>query len=256
MDCLIACFTCTSPSIQDVTKDQIHADYQEIKVQECTGVLAIGSVPRALPCILKHELVDSCRAGEEVLITGILGVRSRRTSATLKEGVKMDGELFLLASSVLPFSCTNNHRHKQHRNQQQQQQQPVVGHSAVSVSETLWLSITGGEHERIALRDRIVRSFCPGIHGMFLVKLAVLLTVIGGGSVDVDASGPGAAAAAANDGIEAAANKEGHRREGHILLVGDPGKELPLLLLRQLILDFLPLFASLFVSLLLSRRNR
>ncbi len=165
----------------DTTKDQVHVDYQEVKVQECTGVLAVGSVPRSLPCILKHELVDSCRAGEEVLITGILGVRAKKSGA-LKEGVRMDGELFLLTSSVMSFS--------------------TGAQSAAADSESnpqmLWSPAMSPE-ERLAVRDRIVQSFCPGIHGMFLVKLAVLLTVIGGSA------------------------GEGDRREGHILLVGDPG---------------------------------
>ena len=164
----------------------MHVDYQEIKVQECTGVLAVGSVPRSLPCILKHELVDACRAGEEVLITGVLGVRGGRRSggAALKEGARMDGELFLMTSSVLPFTAS------------------ALNDVSSQLSPATLFPTGMSQAERLKMRDRVVESFCPGIHGMFLVKLAVLLTVIGG----------------------ATAAENGERREGHILLVGDPGK--------------------------------
>lgn len=171
----------------DVTTDSVHVDYQEIKVQELTSNLAVGSIPRSLLCVLKHELVDSCRAGEEVIVTGVLGVRSR---PNLKENTRLDGEIFLLASSVV--SCSS----------------AVASNNSNGLTNTdsltkMWENCA----DRVATRDSIVNSFCPSLHGMFLVKLAVLLTVIGGSSASSSET-----------------SAESARREGHILLVGDPGK--------------------------------
>jgi len=53
-------------------------------------------------------------------------------------------------------------------------------------------------------RNVIVRSMCPQMHGLFLVKLAVLMTLVGGvGSTD-------------SSGLHI-------RGESHLLLIGDPG---------------------------------
>ncbi|KAL5992552.1 DNA helicase mcm9 [Asimina triloba] len=38
-------------------------DYQEIKIQESTQVLSVGSIPRSIPVILKDDLVDMVKAG-------------------------------------------------------------------------------------------------------------------------------------------------------------------------------------------------
>lgn len=54
-------------------------------------------------------------------------------------------------------------------------------------------------------RDRIIKSFCPNLYGLYIVKLAVML-VLCGGVTKYDQSGVKV------------------RGDPHILLVGDPGK--------------------------------
>ena len=61
------------------SNEQVHVDYQEIKIQELTSVLEIGAVPRSIVVLLRHELVDQCR--DDVIITGILGCRSKDNNA-------------------------------------------------------------------------------------------------------------------------------------------------------------------------------
>ena len=67
-------------------------------------------------------------------------------------------------------------------------------------------------------RDNIVSSFCPQVYGLFLAKLAVLSSIIGGSEIEERESLDGHS--------EASAGQDGPRRvrkEGHLLLVGDPG---------------------------------
>lgn len=85
----------------------------------------------------------------------------------------------------------------------------------------------GGEQ---AIRDRMVRSFCPQIHGMYLVKLAVLLALCSGDSgraVSV-ASGAVRATGSGDVGGGGGRGRGGTepmqtRGSSHVLLVGDPG---------------------------------
>lgn len=44
-------------------------DYQEIRVQEQVAKLAIGNIPRSITVILEDDLVDTCKPGDELIIT-------------------------------------------------------------------------------------------------------------------------------------------------------------------------------------------
>lgn len=72
-------------------------------------------------------------------------------------------------------------------------------------------------------RSKIVNSFCPHIYGMFLVKLATLMIVIGGSDMrkDVESS-----EFEFEFEEEESTGVRKNRREGHLLLVGDPGKQI------------------------------
>lgn len=58
-----------------------------------------------------------------------------------------------------------------------------------------------------SIRDELVRSFCPEVHGMYLVKLAILLAL--GSGVNPKGGRP-------TGGSETRGNS-------HLILVGDPG---------------------------------
>lgn len=44
-------------------------DYQEIKVQEQLGKSQMGTIPRLMNVLMENELVDLCKAGDDVTIT-------------------------------------------------------------------------------------------------------------------------------------------------------------------------------------------
>lgn len=46
-----------------------HRDFQEIRVQEKVDHLEMGNIPRSMTAILRDDLVDSCQAGDNVIIS-------------------------------------------------------------------------------------------------------------------------------------------------------------------------------------------
>lgn len=58
-------------------------------------------------------------------------------------------------------------------------------------------------------RDNIVNAVCPNLHGMFYVKLSLLLTLIGGSRNITEHQG------------------SRRRSQSHLLIVGDPGLMIP-----------------------------
>ncbi len=64
-------------------------DYQEIKVQELIGSVGVGSIPRSVLVVLTDDLVDSCKAGDDVVITGLVKRRWKNVIEGEKCGIHL-----------------------------------------------------------------------------------------------------------------------------------------------------------------------
>ena len=158
-------------------------DYQEIKIQEQVHRLMVGSIPRSITVLLQDDLIDSCKAGDDITVVGMLRQRWR----PLQRGMRPDAEMAIEALHVR----VNNEERGAGR----------VSREAVLEFEEFWREFAVNP---LKGRDTIVAMACPSLAGMYLVKLAVLLTLIGGVS-HIDGTGMKL------------------RGESHMLLVGDAG---------------------------------
>ncbi|KAF8406052.1 hypothetical protein HHK36_008132 [Tetracentron sinense] len=174
---------CEGTNFQFVENSIVCHDYQEIKIQESTQVLGVGSIPRSIPIILKDDLVDIVKAGDDVIVTGIL---TAKWSSDLKD-VRCDLDPILIANHV--------------RRTNELKSDIVIPDDVVKKFRQFWLDF---KDTPLKGRNAILRGICPQIFGLFTVKLAVALTLIGGVQ-HIDASGTKV------------------RGESHLLLVGDPG---------------------------------
>jgi DNA helicase MCM9 len=68
----------------------------ELKVQEQVKNLGFGTMPRSLCIILENDLVDSCKAGDDVRVAGIVKTRWQSN----KEGERCRVELVLHGTFV------------------------------------------------------------------------------------------------------------------------------------------------------------
>lgn len=50
----------------------VYVDWQKIKIQESSGDLPSGTVPRTIDVVLRNEQVEKAQPGDRVLITGTL----------------------------------------------------------------------------------------------------------------------------------------------------------------------------------------
>ncbi|KAJ7543010.1 hypothetical protein O6H91_09G022000 [Diphasiastrum complanatum] len=174
---------CNGASFVCLEDSTICHDYQEIKIQENMQSLGVGSVPRSIVIMLQDELVDTIKAGDDVIVTGVLFAKWRPIS----KDVRCDLELMLHANYV--------------RKANDLKMVMDVPEHVVEQFEQFWQRF---ESNPFKGRNTILQSICPQVYGLFTVKLAVALTLIGGVQ-HIDASGTRI------------------RGESHLLLVGDPG---------------------------------
>lgn len=185
-------YSCPSPEKCTSTKFQVLGessepanckDYQELKIQEQVQKLDVGNVPQSIWVVLEDDLVDCCKPGDDVTIYGIV----LRRWKNIYPGSRCDVELVIKANDLM---ISNDQR------------------SSVLITEQhkrefieFWNSYKFSPLEG---RNRILASFCPEVFGLYVVKLAVTLVLIGG----------------------VQRTKESGTRirgESHLLLVGDPG---------------------------------
>ncbi|KAL7487028.1 hypothetical protein ACHAW6_012631 [Cyclotella cf. meneghiniana] len=187
-------FACGGTSFAIVEGESHHCDYQEIKVQESAGALTrVGSVPRSILIKLTDDLVDKCNPGDEVVVVGSLhaewqsGTAGFAANLEIMVGMSMkahsvrvvnlDDELGGAATSTMPdwkalsgsgsaFAATSGNLRERFRRE----------------FDVFW-SQDEAKQRPIATRDYIVRAVCPGLYGMHVVKLGLLLALIGGASV-------------------------------------------------------------------------
>ncbi|OAP08281.1 MCM9 [Arabidopsis thaliana] len=174
---------CEGTNFDPVDDTVTRHDYQEIKIQENTQVLGVGVIPRSILVVLKDDLVDNVKAGDDVVVSGIL---TSKWSHDLKD-VRCDLEPMLIANHV--------------RRTNELKSEIDISDDLIEKFKNFWSHF---KDTPLKGRNAILRGICPQVFGLFTVKLAVALTLIGGVQ-HVDASGTKV------------------RGESHLLLIGDPG---------------------------------
>ena len=149
----------------------IHTDYQEIKIQETndnTTSSSVGQIPRSLLVKVQHDLVDTCQPGDQVVVVGSLLAQWPGHTPLIPDA-ECPVDMAMVAHSVRVVD-----------------EGPAVGTAPSSDMEnyqrefdTYWSS-AHAKAQPIQARDFICRSVCPKLYGMAVIKLALLVTLIGG----------------------------------------------------------------------------
>ena len=199
---------CRSRSFTLIRPTARYINIQELRIQEAQeeSTSHAGRTPRQIDVILSHDLIDSCRPGDIVMLacyvdavnsavaSGRAGKRALETSTY---------KLFLQGHSITTMSESN-------RRGQQEGSHAVYTQSQLENITRL----CHADHRCLSLIERrafpfdlLVRSLCPSIIGHHLVKAGLLLCLLGGTPPSIQSMDRG----------------NSIRSNSHILIVGDPG---------------------------------
>jgi DNA helicase MCM9 len=176
---------CNSVHLREIEEARVCVDYQEIKIQDHIEHLTLGSIPRSIVVVLQADLVDRFNPGDDVIVVGTL-VRQWKY---LQRNARASIEMIIYANNVITLHETDKQR--------------IIGEVRASHFQKFWSEYRRMDQE-LAARDIIIRSVASQLFGMYFVKLALLLALIGG--VDTGVRG-----------------NVRRRSNIHMLMVGDPG---------------------------------
>ena len=174
------CQTEVGPFVLNKEKS-LYVNVQKMVLQEAPGSVAPGRVPRSKEVILKHDLMDIARPGELVQVCGIYN------HAYDPAGTHQSG--FPIFTTHIEANCVMS------------QEKDDVDQLQISPKDLK-------EIQRLAklpnIKQLLIKSMAPSIHGQEHVKLALLLSLLGGVRKQVS-------------------DKHTIRGDIHVLLLGDPG---------------------------------
>ena len=213
------------------------SDVQELKIQEVQEELLYGDAqgngnerdagraPRQLEIEVADDLVDTCNAGDSVVVVGT--VRAVNSALASGRSGKRASEtstytMYLVAHSIVNFTADDGLRGKKRSGESDDSRGSKRTKTSSMRNYTdqqlqMIASIAHADHKMYGMPTRmafpfdlLVRSICPSIIGNDLVKAGILLCLLGGSPPE-------------ESGLESQ-NGMSIRSNSHLLIVGDPGR--------------------------------
>jgi DNA replicative helicase MCM subunit Mcm2 (Cdc46/Mcm family) len=200
---------CTGTKFETDAAGGRKSNYQEGRLLEHPVSLPQGAMPRSLSLVLEHDLVDSFKPGADVIVTGTVVHRW----LPIPRGARAELDVVLCVNSIMLSGEAANAI-------------DCVSSDLLEKDFDDFFTYFKARGRPLAGRDAIVRSVCPQLHGMALVKLSLLVTILGGVEMrhtDNKAATAGASTVADDDTAPPLDGAIKRRGDCHLLLVGDPG---------------------------------
>jgi replicative DNA helicase Mcm len=183
----LRCGKCSEKELEMDPETSIFIDFQMVRLQELPEDLPAGHLPHYLEVTIIGDLVDQCRPGDRILLTGIVRIEQEQLSQQIKTSLfrlRMEG---------------NNIEY-------------LGGRTADKDSRTIERLEISNEDEKhiVALArkndayDILISSYAPHVYGHEVIKEVILLLIVGSVTKRLE---------------------DGSTRRGdiNVLLVGDPG---------------------------------
>jgi len=223
------CIKCQNNTNFIPTDHTIYSDIQFVRLQEQLAnydKIQLNLLPLSVQLLLCNDLIDTVRVGDVVEVTGII----RKYWTNIENSIISKGNTSI--SIELIVECNSMNIKKFSRNSSNS-----INSNDQNYYQTFWSNNHLSEFEK---RNIIVKSVCPQLYGLYSIKLANLLTIIGGvpqyeyneyeNNLNDQSKSNNSAMSLENDikpDFEHDSNKfdQAHKRvrgQGHLLLVGDP----------------------------------
>jgi replicative DNA helicase Mcm len=181
------CINCSEKELEMDPENSIFTDFQLVRLQELPEDLPAGQLPHYVEVTVMDDLVDRCRPGDRVLLTGIVRIEHEQIAPQAKTNLfrlRMEGNNIEYLGGLGGTKDTR-----------------TLERMAISGEDEKQIFAIAGKPDAY---DKLIASFAPHIYGHEIIKEAILLLIVGSVTKKLD---------------------DGSTRRGdiNIFLVGDPG---------------------------------
>src|SRR4029078_5738703 len=181
------CSNCDEKELDMDPENSVFTDFQMVRLQELPEDLPAGQLPHYIEVTVMGDLVDQCRPGDRIMLTGIVRIEQEQVSPLLKTN------LFRLRMEVNNIEdLCGRAGNKETRS--------IERMAISSADEKQILSIAS----KTDAYDKLIASFAPHVYGHEVIKEAILLLIVGSVTKKL-------------------ADGSARRGDINVFLVGDPG---------------------------------
>src|SRR5918992_1417118 len=183
----LKCINCSEKELEMAPENSIFTDFQMVRLQELPEDLPAGQLPHYVEVTVMGDLVDQCRPGDRIMLTGIIRIEQEQISPQMKTSLfrlRMEGNNIEYLGGRAGSKDTR-----------------TVERIAISAEDEKNISSIAGKPDAY---DKLIASLAPHVYGHEVIKEAILLLIVGSVTKKLD---------------------DGSTRRGdiNVLLVGDPG---------------------------------
>jgi replicative DNA helicase Mcm len=183
----VKCPACSEKELEMDPESSLFIDFQMVRLQELPEDLPAGQLPHYIEVTVMSDLVDQCRPGDRIILTGIIRIEQEQLAPQAKTSLfrlRMEGNNIEFLGGRAGSKDTRS-----------------VERIMISTEDERQIRTIASKPDAY---EKLIASFAPHIYGHEPIKEAILLLIVGSVTKRLE---------------------DGSTRRGdiNVLLVGDPG---------------------------------
>lgn len=183
----VRCPACSEKELEMDPESSLFIDFQMVRLQELPEDLPAGQLPHYIEVTVMSDLVDQCRPGDRIILTGIIRIEQEQLAPQAKTSLfrlRMEGNNIEYLGGRAGSKDTR-----------------YVERIMISTEDERQIRTIASKPDAY---EKLIASFAPHIYGHEPIKEAILLLIVGSVTKRLE---------------------DGSTRRGdiNVLLVGDPG---------------------------------
>lgn len=183
----VKCPACSEKELEMDPESSLFIDFQMVRLQELPEDLPAGQLPHYIEVTVMSDLVDQCRPGDRIILTGIIRIEQEQLAPQAKTSLfrlRMEGNNIEYLGGRAGSKDTR-----------------YVERIMISTEDERQIRTIASKPDAY---EKLIASFAPHIYGHEPIKEAILLLIVGSVTKRLE---------------------DGSTRRGdiNVLLVGDPG---------------------------------
>ena len=191
------CLNCSEKELEMDIENSLFIDFQLVRLQELPEDLPAGQLPHYIEVTILGDLVDQCRPGDRIMLTGVIRIDQEAASFVSGNSSSSSSQI---KTSLFKLRMEGNNI------------EYLGGRAGDKKTRSIErISISAEDEKQIIamskkpdIYDKLISSFAAHVYGHEVIKESILLLIVGSVNKKLD---------------------DGSARRGdiNILLVGDPG---------------------------------